>query len=371
MESLKSTHLIALHKDCKAKLVDFGGWNMPVSYSGTLKEHQAVRERCGLFDVSHMGEVTISGENALKFCQWITTNDVSKLSVGGGQYSAMLTENAGFVDDLILYRVGEDSYFLCINAGNTLKDVQWIDQKAREFGKPVNIANVSDDYSQLALQGPNSLSIFKKILSEQSQGHLENLSYTSICKLDILGTEALVARTGYTGELGFEIYCDHELAKKLWTEWVLSGQHDVTPCGLGARDTLRLESCYPLYGNEMDETVSPYEIGIGWAVKPQSKDFIGKKALESQKSGGVPRKLVAFKLLDKGIARHGMTLLKDSSPIGQITSGSHLPTLDISGGLALVQSDSVSEGDQVEVDIRGKIKLATIVKKPLYSARVK
>lgn len=369
MSEPQKTTLFTQHQELGAKLVDFGGWNMPVSYSSTLKEHEAVRNSCGIFDVSHMGEIFIEGDNAQAFCQKMLMNNVEKLTVGGGQYSALLNEEGGFVDDLIIYRLKDAQYLLCVNASNTDKDFAWIEKHASGW-ENLSVENKSSDYSQIALQGPESPEILAELLNKEDRPILLDLPYTHISSFQFSGESVLIARTGYTGEKGYEIYCSHTAAVKLWNQ-LLSGEKEVTPCGLGARDTLRLEACYPLYGQEMDETVNPLEVGLSWAVKFDCGDFMGRDALVKAKEQGLTRKLIGFQLTDKGIARQGMDILAQEKAIGKVTSGSFLPTLQSAGGMALVNANEAQIDLDVDVDVRGRMKRAKLVKKPLYSARTK
>lgn len=364
----KQTSLYDFHKKLGAKIIPFGGWLMPVSYSSVLEEHQTVREACGVFDVSHMGEIRVSGPESFAFLQYITINDVSKLNIGSGQYTALLRPTGGMVDDLILYRTGEDEYFLCVNAGNTDKDYAWIVEQKGTY--QVRINNESGQWSQLALQGPKSKQLLLDILPMQQ---LDQLPYTNIFACTYMERPCYVARTGYTGEMGYEIYLSNECAGKFWCDVLEKGQrYGIRPIGLGARDTLRLEACYLLYGNDMNDSVSPLEAGISWATKLDKGDFIGKSALLNQKSSGVPRQSVAFKFLDAGIPRHGMGVYLEGRLIGEVTSGSVLPTVGGAGGLALLNTAAgITVGSEIQIDVRGKLKRAQVVKKPLYSARVK
>lgn len=279
-QDVKKTPLHAMHKQLKAKMVNFGGWDMPVQYESVLAEHKWVREECGIFDVSHMGEIVVEGKDALKYLQGITVNDVSKLEIGHGQYSALPTEDAGFIDDLIIYRTGETKYFLCVNASNIEKDFAWL--KKHQGQHAVTISNDSGIWSQLAIQGPKSEETLRVILSAADQKTVADLPYTHIAEATFQGQKGFVARTGYTGEKGYEIYIPNAIAPAVLSE--LLEKSKAKPIGLGARDTLRLEACYLLYGNDMDETVSPIEAGIGWAVRFEKGDFLGKAKMEAQKS---------------------------------------------------------------------------------------
>lgn len=359
------TPLYEEHLALKAKIVPFGGWSMPVSYESVLAEHKTVRESAGLFDVSHMGEVRVKGPDATKFLQWLTINDITKLNDGNGQYSAILNDNGGMIDDLIIYRISASEYFICVNASNTEKDYGWIKKKSANFD--VQVVNESDKWAQIAVQGPHSMKVLQSVIAEDLKG----LAYTNIMRSKIFGSESLVARTGYTGEWGYEVYIPKEIARKVWAALLeTSPSTGVKAIGLGARDTLRLEACYLLYGNDMNDDVSPLEAGISWATKLDKGDFVGRAALIEQKEKGLKRKIVAFKMTEDGIPRHGMAVTTADGRKGEVTSGSVLPTLGGSGGMALVDA-SLKEGDEILVDVRGKPKKATIVKRPLYAARVK
>ena len=368
-DNSKKTPLFALHKKANAKIVEFGGWLMPVSYEGVLAEHKRVRESCGLFDVSHMGEIRVKGPEAEKYVQHLAINDASKLKPFQGQYSAILRPSGGMIDDLIVYRLANDEFFICVNASNIEKDFAWFDENASKFA--VKVTNESEKWSQLAVQGPNSTAAVTSILGATDKEKIKALPYAGIMSIQIFGVSALLARTGYTGEIGYELYVPNEIAEHCWVA-LLETEHltGIKPIGLGARDTLRLEACYLLYGNDMDESVSPLEAGIGWATKIDKGEFIGKPMLVIQKAEGVKRKICAFKMNDDGIPRHDMQVYANGVLGGKVTSGSVLPTLGGAGGMALLSS-SIKEGDQIEIDIRGKRKLATIAKRPLYSPKVK
>ncbi len=366
-----TTPLVAVHKSLKAKMVPFGGWLMPVSYTTVLQEHKAVREACGIFDVSHMGEVMVTGANAAAFLQHLTINDIEKLKDGSGQYSAMLHEHGGMIDDLIVYRLKADKYLLCVNASNTAKDFAWIDKQARKFSE-VQVADESNLWSQLAVQGPASAKAVEALIGATDLAQFRSLQYMDIMNLKLFGKAALLARTGYTGEHGYEIYLPNEVAEKTWAA-LLETQPvtGIQPIGLGARDTLRLEACYLLYGNDMNDEVSPLEAGIGWATRLTKADFIGRAALVQQKEAGPKRSQFAFVMVEDGIPRSGMDLYRNGEKIGVVTSGSVLPTVGGAGGMALIARGKANLNDEVEVDIRGKRKLARLVQKPLYKAKVK
>lgn len=363
-DNLKTTAIYPCHRDLGAKLVDFSGWHMPIHYESVLKEHEYVRTGCGIFDVSHMGEFVVKGDSALSYLQNLTINDVSKLAVGGGQYSAILNENGGMIDDLILYRTGENEYFVCVNAANIDKDFAWFKKNCPQ---DVLLENQSEKWSQIAVQGPNSLECLNACLDQEGQKLASTLAYTHIGKVNISGQQAWLARTGYTGEVGFEIYLPNECAASFFAELAKHAK----PIGLGARDTLRLEACYLLYGNDMNEGVSPLEASIGWATKLEKGDFIGRKALLAQKEAGISRRIAAFCLEEKAVPRAGMDIYCGEEKIGTVTSGSVLPSVGGFGGMALIQSEFAKVDTEVEIDIRGKRKIAKIKKKPLYTARVK
>jgi len=368
-EKTLKTPLYSAHVARKAKMVPFGGWVMPVSYEGVLAEHKTVREACGIFDVSHMGEVRVKGPDAEKFLQWLTINDITRLKNGGGQYTAILNSNGGMIDDLIIYKLAGDEFFICVNASNREKDYGWIKKNSETFN--VTVADESDKWAQIAIQGPNSGPVTSSLLSATEAEALKNLAYTNIMNITLFGKPALLARTGYTGEFGYELYLPAELAEKAWMALLeLGPKHGVKPIGLGARDTLRLEACYLLYGNDMNDDVSPLEAGISWATKIDKGDFHGKDKLVAQKTKGLTRHIVAFKMQEDGIPRHGMKVFNGERESGEVTSGSVLPTVGGAGGMALV-STSLKEGDEFFVDVRGNKKRAKVVKRPIYAARTK
>jgi aminomethyltransferase len=361
-----------MHKAAKAKMVPFGGWMMPVSYTSVLAEHKAVRERCGIFDVSHMGEVFLRGRGATAFLQRMTINDVNRLKDRSGQYSAILHPHGGMIDDLIIYRLREDEYLVCVNASNADKDFNWLKENAKGQAD-VTVTNESGAWSQIAVQGPTSKAAVAPLLG-LDRAAFEQLDYMQIMPATLFGHSCLVARTGYTGEWGYELYVPNAVAPKLWTALLEQEKSGVQPIGLGARDTLRLEANYLLYGNDMHDAVSPLEAGISWAVRLDAGDFIGKDALLKQKEAGLTRLLQAFKMEGDGIPRHDMAIYADetaTTPIGTVTSGSVLPTVGGAGGMALIDPRKAKVGDAIYVDVRGKRKLARLVPKPLYKAKVK
>lgn len=370
VEVYQNTSLFEVHKKLKAKIVPFAGWNMPVFYEGVLAEHKAVRESVGVFDVSHMGEISVKGPDSFSFLQNLTTNDLSKLSIGQGQYSLLCNRAGGVIDDLIIYRMADSEYFLCVNASNTDKDFAWLKDNAEGFTH-LQLENQSPRWSQLALQGPLATQALIKSLPPQHAKAIENLNYMSIHSILLNGFTCYFARTGYTGEKGYELYLPNSFAVPFWNQlFNINASLGIKPIGLGARDTLRLEACYLLYGQDMDDTVSPFEAQVEWAVKLQAKNFIGKEALVAQKELGLKRKLFAFKMEDAAIPRQGMDVLQAGKKIGKVTSGSVLPTVGGSGGMVLLAAET-QVGDSIDIDIRGKLKTAKICAKPLYKAKVK
>jgi aminomethyltransferase len=358
--ALKRTPLYDLHRELGAKLIDFGGWEMPVQYAGILEEHRAVRERVGLFDVSHMGELELRGEGALAALQRLTCNDVARLTDGRIHYSAMLTERGTFVDDVLVYRRGADSYLVVVNASNTPKDFAWA---RRNAGDRVQIEDRSDAYALIAVQGPASAGLMRRV-SAPDPSDLPYYGFreaTAVC-----GATALVSRTGYTGEDGFEVYCRPADAERIFRGLLAEGKSDgVAPCGLGARDTLRLEAKMALYGNDIDDTVTPWEADLAWIVKMGKGDFIGRDALAAQKQAGVARKLAGFEMVDRGIARHGYPA-KTPAGAGVVTSGTHSPTLGKPIGLALLPTAAGAVGSEFDVDIRGRDARARVIPTPFY-----
>jgi aminomethyltransferase len=362
MSQLKRTPLFPLYEKYGAKTIDFGGWELPVQFSSILEEHEAVRTRAGLFDVSHMGEVTIKGKDALKLIQTLITNDASKMEIGQAIYSPMCYPDGGTVDDLLIYRTGEEEYLAVVNAANIDKDVEWIEKHA---DGEVEIKNISAETAQLAIQGPSAERILQKLTSED----LSQIKFFRFKQdVDLDGSKALVSRTGYTGEDGFEIYCSPEDAVKLWDKILEAGKEEgILPCGLGARDTLRFEAKLPLYGQEITADITPIEAGLGFWVKVDKEvDFIGKEVLKEQKEKGAPRKLVGIEMVERGIPRHGYPVMVNDEEIGVVTSGTQSPTLKKNVGLALIKADFAQEGQELDVIIRGKRVKAVVVKTPFY-----
>jgi len=358
---MKKTPLYAAHRRAGAKMVEFAGWDMPVQYQGVIQEHLAVRGQAGLFDVSHMGEIEVRGEGALDLCQRISANDVARMKPFQAQYNLLLNENGGIVDDVIFYRLSAAIFFICVNAANTDKDFHWIERQA---SAAVEVENVSAKYAQLALQGPRA----KKILEPLTALDLGELKSFYFAFADVAGVRCLVARTGYTGEDGFELYCNADDATRLWDALLHAGAPaGLCPAGLGARDTLRLEKGYPLYGHELDDTTTPLEAGLGWVTKFSKPHFIGRDILIRQKETGVKRKLVGLEMIEPGIARSGYGLFKGGQSIGRVTSGTKSPSLGKSIALGYVASAESELGNLVDVEIRGRHMPAKVVSIPFYS----
>lgn len=346
---MKYTKFNRIHKKLNAKLVEFAGYEMPVYYNSIVEEHLAVRENVGMFDVSHMGEIFITGEDALAFVQKITINDASKLNVGKAQYSAMCYENGGIVDDLLVYRL-ENGFMLVVNAANKDKDYEWM-LKNKEGN--VIIEDQSDEYSLIALQGPKSLETLQNLVDFD----LNELKYYTFREGKILNHPVLVSRTGYTGELGYEIYFkgDVNVAENIWNKIMENGKKfNLKCCGLGARDSLRLEMGYCLYGNDIDETTNPLEAGLEWITKLNKGEFIGRKALLEVKEKGINRKLLGFELIEKGIPRHGNEIFFNGQKIGFVTSGTLSPSLNKPIGLGYFDVNFIDDNLVFEIDNRGK-----------------
>lgn len=361
-ESLKRTPLFESYASHNGKTIDFGGWELPVQFTGIKAEHEAVRTAAGLFDVSHMGEVAVRGAGALAFLQSIATNDVSKLKDGQAQYTAMCYEDGGTIDDLLIYKRSDEDYLLVVNASNIEKDVKWLEQHAAQ---DVEIDDQSDRWALLALQGPKAEAILQRLTDEP----LADIRFFRFKDdVSLAGETVMISRTGYTGEDGFEIYCTPESAVNLWEKILQEGKEDgLVPAGLGARDTLRFEAGLPLYGQELSKDISPLEAGIGFAVKVgKEPDFIGKEALARQKEAGVPRKLVGLEMIDKGIPRTGYPVFADGQPVGEVTTGTQSPTLKKNIGFALVGRESSAEGTELEIEVRNKRLKARIIGTPFY-----
>jgi len=343
-------------------MVEFGGWDMPVEYTGITDEHLAVRTRAGLFDVSHMGQIELAGPGALPAVQWMTSNDASKLAIGQVQYSALMADTGGFVDDILVYRQAADHFLLVVNAGNIMKDHEWIAAQARAHGD-VSVVNSSSRYALLALQGPAAQGILQPLTAVD----LAAIRYYWFATGEVAGVRATVSRTGYTGEDGFEIFVPPAQAERVWDAVLQAGgKAEIRPCGLGARDTLRLEAAMRLYGNEMDEHTTVLEAGLGWIVGWQKGSFLGSAKLQAQKTQGVERKLVAFEMRDRAIARHGYAVTAASGPVGIVTSGTQTPFLKKAIGLAMVPVALSAIGTKLAIDVRGRPAEAEVVPEPFY-----
>ncbi len=357
----RRTPLYEAHVAAGARIVEFAGWDLPVQYAGVVQEHQAVRERAGLFDVSHMGEVSVRGPEALALLQRITCNDVARLSPGRAQYTALTTPAGTFVDDLLIYRLSDDDFLLVVNASNTAKDFAWIAERAR--GADAEARDVSAEWAQLAVQGPRSLAIVQPLTDRP----LGDLKYYAFVRARVVEIPCIVSRTGYTGEDGFEIYAPAEAGPRVWNGIRKSGQtHGLEPIGLGARDTLRLEAKMALYGNDIDETTTVFEADLGWIVKLEKGAFVGRDALERQKREGVRRKLVGFEMPGRPVPRHGFPALRNGQVVGHVTSGSFAPHLRRNIGLAYLPEGSFEPGTAFEVEIRGRLEPAVVVPTPFY-----
>ena len=347
------------------RMVNFGGWDMPVQYpAGTIEEHLRTRTHAGLFDVSHMGEIDVRGPDAIAFVNRLTSNDVRKLVDGQAQYSALTTPEGTIIDDLLVYRLAADHLLLVVNAGTTDKDWDWI--KSHHSGESVELNNVSSDYCQIALQGPDAESILQTLTNVP----LAEIKYYHFTPGSVDGVKGIVSRTGYTGEDGFEVYAPADRAEQLWNKILDAGKtgtpSGVLPCGLAARNTLRLEAGMALYGNDIDETTTLLEANLGWICKLDKGDFIGRDSLARQKEEGVQRKLVGFEVTERGIARDHQDVLIDDECVGQVTSGSPAPFLKKNIGLTYVPVAHANVGQQIQIDVRGKLVGAQLVKTPFY-----
>jgi aminomethyltransferase len=357
---IRKTALNSTHRRMGAKMTNFGGWDMPLEYTGILAEHEAVRRRAGLFDVSHMGEIEIRGPQALDLVQWVSCNNAAKLSLGQAHYSGLMTSRGTFVDDLLVHKISDAHYLLCVNAGNQDAD---FDHIAANNPMHAQIENAGAWYSQLAIQGPRA----KEILQRLTPVVLEPLRYYHFTFGKVDGVDCLIARTGYTGEDGFEIYFEPKHSEKLWYDLLEAGKAEgIIACGLGARNTLRLEAGMCLYGHEIDDTTTPWEAGLAWICKLEKGPFLGSETLAKQKQSGVPRKLVGFEMLDKRIGRDGYPVVIGGREVGRVTSGGPAPFLKKNIGMAYVPPDSTAVGTEFEVNVRGQGAAAKIIPLPFY-----
>ena len=343
-------------------MVPFAGWDMPVEYSGITDEHLAVRTRAGVFDVSHMGEIEIAGKDALAAVQRISSNDASALQVGQAQYSGLLTPDGTFLDDTVVYRMAPSHFMLVVNAANVAKDYAWISEQIKASGDAAAV-DTSSRYALISIQGPAS----REVLQPLTAVELSDLRYYWFGHGEVASARATISRTGYTGEDGFEIFVPPNTADRVWRALLESGRGaDVIPCGLGARDTLRLEAAMRLYGNDIDESTTALEAGLGWIVGWDKQGFIGEEQLREQKAKGAARRLIGFEMIDRGIARHGYPVVRGGRPIGVVTSGTQTPFLKKAIGMAYVPTDMASVGNEIDIDIRGRVSKARVVPLPFY-----
>lgn len=362
-EELKRTPLNAVHRALGGKMVDFGGWDMPVQYpSGVIEEHMATRTKAGLFDVSHMGEIWVEGPDAIPFVNSLTSNDVTKLAHGQIHYSTLPNESGGVVDDLLVYRFGPEKILLVVNAGTTEKDWEWISSHKGDFN--VALTNASSDYCQIAIQGPRATEILQRL----TETDLSPIKYYWFTTGQVDGVEAIISRTGYTGEDGFEVYAAADKAEQLWNKMLETGRDEgILPCGLAARNTLRLESAMSLYGHEISDEISPLEANLGWITKLNKEgDFVGREKIAALKEAGLSRKLVGFEMTEPGIARDGFDVYIGGEKVGVVTSGSPAPFLKKNIGLAFVPAEFANVGQELKIDVRGKQLSAVVVPTPFY-----
>jgi aminomethyltransferase len=358
--ALRQTPLYEQHVELGGRLVPFAGWEMPVQYEGIREEHSAVRRHAGMFDVSHMGEVEVEGPEALAFLQRILSNDVARIEVGGAQYSCLCNADGGVLDDLFVYRLGADNYLIVTNASNHIADLEWIGRQSREFG--VIVRDVADRFAMLAVQGPHARQVLTRTLGIELPPRFQ------VSRVRVGGRPALACGTGYTGEDGVELLVDPEAAAPLWSRLLDAA---VVPCGLGARDTLRLEVCFPLHGNELTPERNPIEAGLGWCCKEET-GFIGSEAIARARAEGTAEKLVAFTIEGQGIPRGGNPVMMrggGDEQVGTVSSGTYSPSLEVGAGMAYVAAELADVGTEIEIDVRGKRRPARIASKPLYSRR--
>jgi aminomethyltransferase len=361
---MKNTALTKVHEALGAKMVPFAGYNMPVSYEGVNAEHETVREGVGVFDVSHMGEFLVSGQSALELLQWVCSNDISKIKVGGAQYNCLPNDLGGIVDDLIVYRIKEEQYLLVVNASNIDKDWAWINDQNVAKGFEADLKNISEGYSLLAIQGPKAIEAMQPL----TEVDLAAIKFYTFEVASFAGIpNVIISATGYTGSGGFEIYCKNEEIEQVWNQVLGAGAvHGIKPIGLAARDTLRLEMGYCLYGNDIDDTTSPLEAGLGWVTK-FTKDFVHSEHLKDQKEAGVNRKLIGFEIEDKGIPRQGYDILDgEGRRIGMVTSGTMGPSVNKGIGMGYVNTAFAKVDTEIYIQIRKKTVPATVVKTPFY-----
>ena len=372
---LKRTVFFAVHQKLGGKLVEFGGWEMPVQYSGIMEEHLAVRKAAGIFDISHMGEVTVSGAAAVEFLNSVLTNNILKLSPGEGQYTLMCNERGGAVDDLYAYRLSNEAYLLIINASRIEPDVAWLQAQAAKFPKQneLQLTDASHNYAAVAVQGPRVREFVGIVIPGPSDagmrvGRVTELKKNQIAGFPFRGSNILVSRTGYTGEDGFEITAGDDSILQIWDAILIAGgKSGIKPCGLGARDTLRTEVCYPLYGHELDENTTPIEAGVGFFVSLDKGEFNGRSILAEQKTNGTQKRLAAFKMIGKSAPpRPHYSIWVNGAKVGEVTSGTQSPSLGIGIGMGYLPPELAKPGTEIEIEIRGKRSPALVVKKPIY-----
>ena len=372
---LKRTSLFTAHQKLGGKLIEFGGWEMPVQYTSITDEHLAVRNAAGIFDISHMGEVTVGGAAAADFLNYVFTNDIRKLAPGEGQYTLMCNERGGVIDDLYAYCLSKDVYFLVVNASRVQADVAWLQKQAAVFPRRAELfmTDASHNYAAVAVQGPRVKDFINVCIPSASNcalrvTHVTDLKKNQIGGFLFTGHDVMVSRIGYTGEDGFEIVGNDKCIAEVWAAALEAGKpFGIKPCGLGARDTLRTEVCYPLYGHELDENTTPIEAGVGFFVALDKGDFIGRSVLADQKANGVSKKCVAFKMTDKcAPPRPGYPIWANGAPVGQVVSGTQSPSLNVGIGMGYVPPEFAMPGTVIEIEIRSKRSAAIVVKKPIY-----
>ena len=357
----KKTPLYELHESLNGKIVDFAGWLLPVQYAGILEEHKAVRERAGLFDVSHMGELVLTGEHVIDYVNWLVCNDIHKIVPGKIRYSPLLNEQGGIVDDLLIYDISDTQVLLVVNAANKDKDYEWIREHLKDG---IELKDISDSVAQIAIQGPKAEEITRRVCNGDE---LPQKYYTFTEQMQVAGVKALVSRTGYTGEDGFEIYCAAEDGTKVYKALLEAGKPEqIEPCGLGCRDTLRLEASMPLYGHEMNDSTAPQEVGLGRYIKMEKEDFVGKKALQDRE---FHTDRVGLKVLDRGIAREHCDVFVNDAKIGHTTSGTFLPYLQGAYAMAIIDNAYTQLGTIVWIDVRGRKLKAEVIELPFYKKK--
>ncbi|MDR0310351.1 MAG: glycine cleavage system aminomethyltransferase GcvT [Acidobacteriota bacterium] len=365
---LKRTPLYESHKKLGGKMIDFGGWEMPIQYTSIIEEHTATREKAGLFDVSHMGEILLKGRSAKETLNRLVTNDIFLLTPKKAAYTFLTTEKGGVVDDILVYMINDDEFLLVVNASNTDKDYAWLKEKAAEFAAGLEVINCSSDYVQIAIQGPFAQTILKKL----AKFDLDQIKFFSFDYVELCGEKVILSRTGYTGEDGFEVLCSPSRAEEIWSSLLEAGKNEgIKPVGLGARDTLRFESALPLYGHELGYDISPIEAGLKFFVKLNKDDYLGKSILKNQVERGTERLLAGIEIIERGIPRDGYRIEKGGEDVGYITSGAYSPTFKKGLAMALLKTDIVQPGNELDVVIRDKKVKAKIVKLPFYNKKTK